>query len=143
MPRWETFEAEAPELAAFVRDRMDLRQCYLGTLRRDGAPRVNPVTPWFTAGRLFIRMYPNSVKVKALERDPRYSLHSAVPDDEGTGGEALLFGTARVVEDPELLAEANADRSNTDRYVVLEFDVEEAMSTVYEGDDTVRRRWRG
>lgn len=141
MTRWESFEAEAPELAAFVRERMDLRVSYLATLRPDGAPRVNPVTPWFTAGRLFIRMYPGSVKVRSLERDPRYSLHSSVPDDEGTGGEALLFGTAAVVEDPELLAKANGGRSSPERYVVLEFDVDEAMSTVYEDDDTIRRRW--
>ena len=141
MTRWEEFEEQAPELAAFVRDKMDLQVSYLGTLRPDGAPRVNPVTPWFTAGRMFIRMYPGSVKVKALERDPRFSLHSSVPDDDGTGGEALVFGKASVVEDPELLAEANAERSNPERYVVLEFEVDEAMSTVYEGDDTVRRRW--
>jgi Pyridoxamine 5'-phosphate oxidase len=101
--RWEAFEAEAPVLAAFIRERMDLRVSYLATLRRDGAPRVNPVTPWFTAGRLFIRMYPGSVKVRALERDPRYSLASAVPDEAGTGGEALVFGTAALVRDPELL----------------------------------------
>jgi len=31
--------------------------------------------------------------------------------------------------DPELLAEANEERSNPDRYVVLEFDVDEAMTT--------------
>ena len=141
MTSWETFEAEAPELAAFVREHMDLRVSYLATLRPDGDPRVNPVTPWFAAGRLFVRMYPGSAKVRALERDPRYSLHSAVPDDEGTGGEALLFGTAKLVEDPELLAEANAERPNPERYVVLEFDVDEAMSTLYEGDDTVRQRW--
>jgi hypothetical protein len=141
MARWDGFEAEAPELAAFIRERMDLRVSYLGTLRPDGAPRVNPVTPWFAAGGLFIRMYPGSAKVRALVRDPRYSLHSAVPDDEGTGGEALLFGTAAVVEDSERLAEANAERSNPDRYVVLEFDVDDAMSTLYEGDDTIRRRW--
>jgi pyridoxamine 5'-phosphate oxidase-like protein len=141
MPRWEVFETQAPELAAFVRERIHLRQCYVGTLRRDGGPRVNPVTPWFAAGRLFIRMYPGSVKVRSLERDPRYSLHSSVPDDEGTGGEALLFGTAAVVEDRSLLAEANAGRSSPERYVVLEFGVDRAMTTAYEGDDTVRRRW--
>jgi hypothetical protein len=139
--RWEAFEAEAPVLAAFIRERMDLRVSYLATLRRDGAPRVNPVTPWFTAGRLFIRMYPGSVKVRALERDPRYSLASAVPDEAGTGGEALVFGTAALVRDPELLARANKQRSNPERYAVLEFDVDEAMSTVYDGDDTVRRHW--
>jgi hypothetical protein len=139
--RWEAFEAESPVLAAFIRERMDLRVSYPATPRPDGAPRVNPVTPWFTAGRVFIRMYPGSVKVGALERDPRYSLASAVPDDAGTGGEALVFGTAAQVRDPELLARANEQRSNPERYVVLEFDVDEAMSTVYDGDDTVRRYW--
>jgi uncharacterized protein (DUF1330 family) len=52
-----------------------------------------------------------------------------------------VFGTAALVRDPELLARANEQRSNPERYVVLEFDVDEAMSTVYDGDDTVRRYW--
>ena len=39
MGSWEAFEREAPELAAFVRERMHLRVSYLGTLRVDGAPR--------------------------------------------------------------------------------------------------------
>jgi hypothetical protein len=82
---------------------MDLRVSYLSTLRPDGAPRVNAVTPWFIAGRLlFIRMNPGSVKVRG-------------------GG--------------------NQERPNPYRYVVPEFDVDDAMSTVYEGDGTVRRRW--
>jgi hypothetical protein len=37
-----TFEAEAAELAMFVRERMHLRVSYLATLRRGGVPRVNP-----------------------------------------------------------------------------------------------------
>lgn len=141
MADWEVFEREAPELAAFVRERMDMRVSYLGTLRVDGAPRVNPVTPWFGAGRLFIRMYPGSVKVRALERDPRYALHSSVPDDDGTGGESVVWGTASVVEDPDLLAAATRGLSDPGRYVVLAFGVDEVLITTYEGDDTVRRRW--
>jgi hypothetical protein len=141
MGSWETFEREAPELAAFVRERMHLQVSYLGTLRVDGAPRVNPVTPWIAAGRLFIRMYPDSVKVRALQRDPRYALHSSVPDDEGTGGEAVLWGTASVVDDADLLSAANDGRFEPGRYVVLEFDADEVLITTYEGDDTVRRRW--
>jgi hypothetical protein len=141
MGSWETFEGEAPELAAFVRERLHLRVSYLGTLRVDGAPRVNPVTPWFAAGRLFIRMYPGSVKVQALQRDSRYALHSSVPDDDGTGGEAMIWGTASVVEDAELLAAANEGRVDPERYVVLEFGVNEVLITTYEGDDTLRRRW--
>jgi hypothetical protein len=141
MTSWATFGSEAPELAAFVRERMHLRVSYLATLRPGGAPRVNPVTPWIAAGRLLVRMYPGSVKVRALMRDPRYSLHSAVPDDEGTGGEALLFGTAGVVDDPELLVAANEGRFDPDRYAVFEFEVEEVLVTTYEGEDTIRRRW--
>lgn len=141
MGSWETFEQGAPELAAFVRERTHLRVSYLGTLRADGGPRVNPVTPWFAAGRLFIRMYPGSVKVRALERDPRYALHSSVPDDDGTGGEAVVWGTASVVTDPDLLSSANEGRFDPDSYVVLEFGVDEVLITTYEGDDTVRRRW--
>jgi len=41
----------------------------------------------------------------------------------------------------ELLAEANEERSKPDRYFVLESDVDEAMTTLYVGDDPVRRRW--
>lgn len=141
MGSWETFELDAPELAAFVRERIHLKVAYLGTLRGDGAPRVNPVTPWFAAGRLFIRMYPGSVKVRALERDPRYALHSSVPDDDGTGGEAILWGTASVVHDADVLAAANARMSEPDRYVVLGFGVDQALITTYEGGDTTRRRW--
>jgi Pyridoxamine 5'-phosphate oxidase len=141
MGTWETFERDAPDLAAFVRERMHLKVAYLGTLRADGGPRVNPVTPWFAAGRLFIRMYPGSVKVRALERDARYALHSAVPDDDGTGGEAVVWGTASVVDDADLLAAANQGRFDPQRYVVLEFGVDEVLVTTYEGDDTIRRRW--
>lgn len=141
MGTWETFERDAPDLSAFVRERMHLKVAYLGTLRADGGPRVNPVTPWFAAGRLFIRMYPGSVKVRALARDPRYALHSAVPDDDGTGGEAVVWGTASVVDDAELLASANQGRFDPHRYVVLEFGVDEVLITTYEGDDTIRRRW--
>jgi len=141
MGDWEVFEREAPELAAFIRERMHLKVSYLGTLRVDGAPRVNPVTPWFAAGRLFIRMYPGSVKVIALERDPRYALHSSVPDDDGTGGEAVVWGRASVVDDLDLLAAANEGRFDPERYAVLQFGVDEVLITTYEGDDTVRRRW--
>jgi hypothetical protein len=142
MTSWEIFESEAPELAAFVRERMHMKVSYLATLRPDGGPRVNPVTPWFAEGRLLVRMYPGSAKVRALARDARYSLHSAVPDDEGTGGEALLFGTAKVVDDPELLRSASdLVGFDPERYAVLEFDVDQMLATTYEGDETVRRRW--
>jgi Pyridoxamine 5'-phosphate oxidase len=141
MGSWETFDEEAPELAAFVREQLSGPVAYLGTLRADGAPRVNPVSPWFATGRMFIRMYPGSVKVRSLERDARYALHSAVPDDLGTGGEVVVWGTASVVEDAELLAAANSAKSEPGRYVVLEFDLDEVLVTVYEGDATSRQHW--
>ena len=141
MATWGAFEQEAPELAAFARERLAGRLAYLGTVRRDGAPRVNPVSPWIVGGGLFIRMYPGSAKVRSLERDPRYALHCSVEDADGGGGEVIVSGTARPVADPRRLAVANRDRSNPDRYVVFEFEVDDVLATTYEGGDEIRRRW--
>jgi hypothetical protein len=141
MSTWAAFEADAPELAAFVRERLDDKVAYLATLRADGSPRVNPVGPWFAAGIMCIKMYPGSVKVRSLARDPHYALHSAVLDMDGTGGEAIVWGTAALIEDHAVLDAVQAGLSENDRYVFLAFDVTEVLVTTYEGDETVRRRW--
>ena len=143
MASWQEFEAAAPDLAAFGRDRVDGRVCFLGTIRPDGSPRVHPVTPWIAGGALFVRMYPTSPKVSDLARDDRYALHSMMDSDEGEGGELALRGRARPVTDSELQIANDANpEPGPARYVVLEFGVDEVSTTVYEGGDTLRRRWR-
>ena len=52
----------------------------LGTLRRDGSPRVSPIEVAFHDGRLYVGMMPGSTKSLDVERDPRVSLVTAIAD---------------------------------------------------------------
>jgi len=69
---------------------------------------VHPVTPILGAGRLFVFMEPTSPKGHDLRRDGRYALHSAVRDTEGSNGEFIVTGKARLVSDPQTRAVAAA-----------------------------------
>jgi hypothetical protein len=141
MMSWADLERSDPEMAAFGRVRLEGSVAYLATVDSQGAPRVHPVSPWLAAGGLFIRMYPSSPKVRDLRRDPRYALHSLVDDDDGTAGEFAIRGQAALVTDARRLDAANERKAETERYVVLEFDIEAALATTYDGEETIRRRW--
>jgi len=104
---WSTFRAAAPALEAIGRVRLHGRTSYLATTRRrDGAPRVHPVTPDISAGRLFVFMEPTSPKGHDLRVDPRFALHCGVEDNAGGDGEFFVTGTAVFTEDAGLRAEA-------------------------------------
>ncbi|MEO9256548.1 MAG: pyridoxamine 5'-phosphate oxidase family protein, partial [Tepidiformaceae bacterium] len=127
---WGDFELAAPELARFGRERLVGQVSYLATTRRDGSPRVHPVTPIIGDKRLFLFMDPSSPKGHDLQRDPRYALHCAVADTNAGAGEFLCCGTAFVVHDPELVVEATAASSYTpaDRYILFELSVLEVVA---------------
>lgn len=91
---------------------------------------------------MFVRMWPTSPKIRDLERDPRYALHSLMDNFEGIGGEFFVAGRASRVEDPTVLAAANVGKLDPEQHVVIEFGVDEALGTTYEDDEPVRRRWR-
>jgi len=97
---WKVLENEAPELAAFGFKRFETGVAYLATVRRDGSPRVHPVTPIIGQGHLYLFMEPTSPKGHDLRRDNRYALHSAVSDPNGTSGEFIIMGKARFILDP-------------------------------------------
>ena len=99
---WGEFAAAAPELAAlgeaqFARTGLAL----VGTLRRDGWPRISPVEPFIVDGQLYLGMMWRSVKALDLLRDPRCVVHSTVSDRSGTEGEFKVYGTATDITDPE------------------------------------------
>jgi hypothetical protein len=145
MVTWRAFERAAAPLASFGRERIDRRVSFLATVRADGGPRVHPVTPWIADGRLFVRMYPTSPKAADLDRDPRFALHSMMDNDDGIGGEFTVHGRAARVDSPQEIADAYAaiEGPGSDRKLVLfELEIDEAMATEYEGDETLRRRWR-
>ena len=70
---------------------------YLATVRRDGGPRVHPVMPFITEGRLEVFLVP-SPKLDDLRRDGRWALHSTGSED--VDDELYLTGRAVVVDDP-------------------------------------------
>lgn len=141
---WQALEQGNKELADFGRERFSSRVAYLGTIRKDGSPRVHPVTPFIVAENLFIGMYSTSPKGHDLRRDGRYALHCSVEDDEGGGGEFAISGQAQVTEDPELraLAAAQAPYDLLEDHVLFVLQVERALSTIYVGDETKRLRWK-
>ncbi len=142
MAEWRQFDAEAPELASFGRERFErARLAYLATTRADLSPRVHPVTPEFARDRLYVFMEPTSPKGEDLRRDDRYALHSAVEDFRGTGGEFLVRGRALRVQDAEERTEVAADWM-PERWILFELGVDEAIATWYVETGTERQRWR-
>ncbi len=141
---WKTLENEAPALASFGAERLHGKVAYLATVRKDGSPRVHPMTPLIGQGHLFVFMEPTSPKGHDLERDPRYAMHCSVTDDSGESGEFIITGRAHRIEDPELraLAVRSATYTPADRYVLFEFDVESAASTLYPEHKAVRQHWK-
>ena len=141
---WQELENADAELAAFGVARMNGSVSYLATIRKDGGPRVHPVTPIIGQGRMFLFMEPTSPKGFDLKRDARFALHAAVRDTDGSNGEFAVAGRARPVSDPETRAMATqlAHYEPRERYILFELDVDSASSTVYPSDGApVRHRW--
>ena len=76
---WRDMDRGAPELARLGLARLAAaRLAMLGTLRRDGSPRISPVEPCIVDGQLLAGAMTWSGKAADLRQDPRYVLHSVV-----------------------------------------------------------------
>ena len=107
--RWDEFAAQCPELAQLGEERLRTRElCLVGTLRRNGYPRISPVEPDFVDGELMFGMMWRSPKARDLLRDPRLVVHSVVSDRAGTEGDFKLYGRAQDVRDPDRRARYRA-----------------------------------
>jgi hypothetical protein len=141
---WKYLEEQQPELAAFGMERLNGRVAYLATVRKDGSPRLHPMTPIIGQGHLFVFMEPTSPKGHDLQRDGRYAIHCAVSDTSGTSGEFVITGRAHLIDDPgkRPLAVSLSPYAPAERYILFEFDVESAASTIYPEDQPVRQLWK-
>ena len=102
MASWSEFEAEAPELARRVRERLDAHgHKTIATLRRDGSPRISGTETEFSDGELWIGSMKDALKARDLQRDPRFALHSASEDPDVWTGDAKLAGVAEEVSAPD------------------------------------------
>lgn len=142
---WRALEAGNRELAEFGRERFSSQVAYLATIRKDGSPRVHPVTPIIGDGRLFLFMEPNSPKGFDLKRDGRYALHCSVEDSGGGQGEFFINGQATLVTDPDTreLAKHSASYDPAERYILFELAVAAAFSNVYQTEGpSLRQSWK-
>jgi hypothetical protein len=141
---WRDLDAGAPDLAAlasaeFERSGMAL----VGTLRRDGFPRISCVYPYVLEGVLYLAMMWRSRKALDLMRDPRLVLHNAVSTNLGNELEVILTGRAREVPDEEVRHRyLEAVPSWGDRqFHLFAVDVETAATVRYEGGEQHVKVW--
>jgi hypothetical protein len=100
--RWDEFAAECPELAQLGEERLRAKElCLVGTLRKNGYPRISPVEPDFVDGELMLGMMWRSPKALDLLRDPRLVVHSVVSERSGKEGDFKLYGRAVPIDDPD------------------------------------------
>jgi hypothetical protein len=74
----------------------------VGTLRKDGSPRISPNQVDFAKGHLFVSMMWRSKKALDLLRDPRCVVHSVPITRMNPGGDIKLYGRAADTADPDL-----------------------------------------
>jgi len=98
--RWEEFEASEPELAALARAEFERSAMVLvGTLRKDGSPRISCVLPYVLDGELLLGMMWQSRKAVDLQRDSRLVLHNPISTNHGDEVEISLRGRAVEIDD--------------------------------------------
>jgi general stress protein 26 len=100
---WSGMADKAPALAA-AGERLfrSFTVGYFATLRRDGAPRIHPVTVTLVGRGLYVSTKRSTRKAADLRRDGRYALH-AFPlfpaKDEWEDEEFMVGGRAEAVTD--------------------------------------------
>src|ERR1700742_354471 len=101
--QWSKLQARQPRLADAGRERLlGPGVVLVGTIRRDGTPRLSAVEPFVLDGELWLSMMPASQKVRDLDRDPRVLVHSVITQRDGGEGEYKVRGTVRSEADREV-----------------------------------------
>jgi len=140
----------APDITGPILDRFRASGLgMLGTLRRDGSPRVSPIEVAVLDGRLYIGMMPGSRKALDVLRDDRISLVTALADRHDLGGEGKLFGRAAPVTDTSRAdavfaahaTEAGYDPDDVSGSPLFEVVVSGAAWQYVEGDAFTTRSW--
>lgn len=106
----------------------------LGTLRRGSSPRISPIEPCIAEGQLLIGAMAWSRKADDLRRDPRYVLHSAVPDPDSGEGELKLHGAVVEVSQDHRssVTEAWWSAWPPDKASVFSLGIEQAVFAVWD-----------
>ena len=148
---WTQFAEAAPELAHLFRERLDKTGLALiGSIRKDGTPRISPLEADVFEDHLLLGMMWQSRKALDLLRDPRCLVHSVVANKDGTDGEVKLRGIAVDVTDMGLRERSAQHSFDTtgwrpeEPYHLFWLDIEEAAFIQFSGNgDQTIKTWRG
>ena len=146
---WEEFKCNSPELAALGEERFERTGLVLiGTLRKNGWPRICPVEPLITDGHLYLGMMWRSRKALDLLRDPRCTVHSTISDRDGSEGEFKVYGRAVEILDLEIrrrfcdvLHEKIGFKPEEPEYHLFSVDIESATFAVIQDGEWIRKLW--
>ena len=147
---WAQFKKSAPALARKAEQLFDKTGVVLlGTVRKDGSPRISPVEPLIVQGELYLGMMWKSLKAADLLRDPHCTVHSAIRDRMAKDGEFKLHGRVRYIQDPGVrkrygLALYKKIGWNPEgmKYHLFAVDVSSAGFFVNKSNYRVMKRWR-
>lgn len=147
---WNEFAEAALDLARLGEERFDKwGLCLVGTIRKDGTPRISPVEPLITDGRLYLGMMWRSKKALDLLRDPRCLVHSIISNRAGNEGEFKLRGRAVEISDPEererycvALYEKIKWRPEGREWHLFALDIDHAAYQYFENEERKTRVWQ-
>jgi hypothetical protein len=147
---WDGFKQAAPELAERAEQLFEKAGVVLvGTIRKDGSPRISPVEALITAGELYLGMMWKSFKALDLLRDPRCTIHNAIRDRFASDGELKLHGRAVDIRDLEMrrqygdaLYEKIGWKPEEPKFHLFSVDIESAALFVADGNARLVKRWR-
>ena len=137
MKSWKEFNLEAPEIAELgtqmlLQTKANIGLAFLATIRKDGAPRLHPVSIVFSQDNLYVFIPSTSPKCADLKRDGRYALQAFPPPENEAGREFYLSGIAKCIHDQSTRRAIIADTAaNVEEHEVLfELLVDKAMYTI-------------
>ena len=150
LPLGEQFAEAAPDLAALGEAQFaQTGLALVGTLRRDGWPRISPVEPFIVDGQFYLGMMWRSVKALDLLRDPRCVVHSTVSDRHGGEGEFKVYGRAIEVDGLEerrrfadAVHAAIGYRPEEPEFHCFSIDIDSVVFSKLEGAEFRRHVWR-
>ena len=146
---WEEFRLQAPKLAGLGEERFERAGLVLlGTLRKNGWPRISPVEAYIVDGHLYLGMMWQSRKALDLLRDPRCTVHSVVSKPDGSEGEFKVYGRGVDIRDPDMrgrFADAVNERigwrPEEPEFHLFSIDVESASFSVIQDGEWTREIW--
>jgi hypothetical protein len=145
--RWEEFAVAAPQLAAGAGSVLErFRFIYVGTVRRDGAPRISPVEAHVVGAELMLVIIAGSRKAMDLARDPRLTLQSPVADPGDPGVEVKLRGRVGEVDTAQCAATADAIAASSGwrpqpSWRFLAVDIEAVAVLAWQEGEMLLTRW--